>query len=1241
MSLQDNPENERPGSPHNRPRGPSTPLDVFTCPLSGTSLIEASAGTGKTWNICGLYLRLLLERELQVQQILVVTFTKAATAELRDRIRGRIAETLAQLRGDAPGGSDPFVDGLLQSSRARLGLRDADMALRLDLALQTFDEASIFTIHGFCQRALADTAFTSGMPMALDLLTDDTELRMEVVQDFWRRHVAADTLPQALGDHLLSKKDSPEKWGHLLRRQLAKPLSQVIWPDGIDTAGEVDIAALNAAHADARTLWLADRERIVGQVMEALPRLHGGIYKAASVQTAAASWDALLGARDPLAAPGGLEKLDLLTTERLKPKAGQPPLQAHAFHDLAGTLLAQLAAAAQTLGLARLRLLRRLLDEGATQLRALKRERRVVAFDDMLHNLHERVTHPAQAWLAKALRERFPAALIDEFQDTDPLQFAIFKTVYGGSGLPLFMVGDPKQAIYSFRNADLHTYLQARREAAADYTLADNQRSTKDLLTGLNGLFSLNPQAFVLEGLAYQPVNCGKKPRQSWHDPAQPRAPLQLWSLPPAADGQPLTKKAAQRAAADACAGEIARLLGGGQQGAVLLGERALAGGDVAVLVRSHAQGSVMRQALAALGVGSVELSQASIFQSPDAEELERVLAAILEPSRERLLRAALATSMLGFDAAGIEALGADESGWIAHVTRFTEYRELWLRRGIGVMLRSLVVREGMAARLLSRADGERRLTNLLHLSECLHEAAETHAAPELQLRWLQAQRAEDSTDDAAQLRLESDRNLVQIITIHKSKGLEFPVVFCPFLWDGHPGGMAGGMEGREYHDDHGRPVVDFAVSPADKARDRLVKDRIALEKAAENLRLIYVALTRAVQRCYLVVGTYGRKTRSGVSTTESSRSPLNSLVAGAGIPPADWRQNKLGPEAIHAAWQAFSDAHPGCVGLAPLPDGPGNAVAPARFAPEALAALAAPARIAPPWWIGSYSSLSLGVRHEAAAVDHDARILSAIMADETAEPLDDDDILDFPRGADAGNCMHAVFERVDFTDPDSWPEAIAAALRAQPQAAGNSELAARLPRMLRRMLGDVLGTRLPHGLMLGDVSRSRRLVELEFNLPARELTAGALTALLREHGYPVPPLGFGTLDGYLRGFVDLIVEHEGRFHIIDWKSNHLGRTPAAYAAAPVARAMREHRYHLQYLLYTVALHRYLQRRLPGYRYDDHVGSAMYLFVRGVRPAWLAADGGALGVHADRPPRQLIERLSDLFAGRVTERETA
>jgi len=1217
-------------------------LDVFACPLQGTQLIEASAGTGKTWNICGLVLRLLLEQRLEVQGILVVTFTKAATAELHERIRSRIVMTLAALRGNSAAMADPFVHALLQGARQQHGLADDDMALRLDLALQTFDEASIFTIHGFCQRALADAAFSAGMPMVQTLLEDDSELVLQVASDFWRRHVAAAPLTPQLAAYLVEQGDSPDRWAALLARHQAKPLSQLLWPDDLNAAvpgASLSSAPLAQSWATARRLWQSDREAIVRTVLGALTQLNGTSYNEASIDKAAGQWDRLFDDASTLPPIMESPQLSLLGSTRLVPKKGQAPVPPHAFFSAAQAWLDEHARLRKCLHLSRLRLLRELLSQGPHALREAKRERRVQAFDDMLFNLYQRLTAPEGPALAAALRARFPAALIDEFQDTDPLQFAIFSTLYAGGAAPLFLVGDPKQAIYSFRHADLNTYLQARKHTTAEYTLAQNQRSTPDLLAALNALFGANPRAFMLQGLDYAPVSCGAKPRPVLVDRTLPRAALQLWQLPSAADGSPLSKAAARQTAADACAGEIARLLQAGLQGDVTLDGRALRAGDMAVLVRSHAQGLLTRQALAALGVGSVEHSQASVFASADARELEAVLRGVLEPTREPVLRAALATALLGGEAAALQTLADDEPATLAAVQRYSDYRQLWQHRGVGVMLRQWMVAEQVSARLLARPDGERRLTNLLHLAECLHEAAMTHAAPEALCRWLQTERSaagsQGRSDDAAQLRLASDRNLVQIVTIHKSKGLEYPLVFCPFLWDGHPGASSPQGDGLDHHDAQGQPVLDFRT--LDRAQAQAVKAGLALERAAENLRLVYVALTRAVHRCHVVVGLYGCGPKQ--STREACRGPLSWLVAGAAHDPAAWLKKPVAAPALQAAWTALAAAHGPQLALAPLPTGPHAPVPMPRPAPESVAALLPPSHIDAGWAIGSYSSLALGARHEAAALDHDLRLLPAgfdtadiavaagsAVAATSALIIADDDILRFPRGAEAGECLHAVFEHMAFTEPATWPAAVAAALATHPPPWNDAAEAPLGPAMLQHMLADVLHTPLPGGAVLAQVPRARCLVELEFSLPVPQLGAAALAQALRQHGYATPSLSFGTLRGHLRGFIDLIFEHGGRYYVLDWKSNHLGDSPDDYAPASLARAMDRQGYHLQYLLYCVALHRHLALRVPGYDCARHLGGALYLFVRGVRPHWPGR-----GVFAHCPLPATIEHLSALL----------
>ncbi|MEO8655109.1 MAG: 3'-5' exonuclease [Ramlibacter sp.] len=726
----------------------------------------------------------------------------------------------------------------------------------------------------------------------------------------------------------------------------------------------------------------------------------------------------------------------------------------------------------------------------------------------------------------------------------------------------------------------------------------------------------------MLEGLAYHPVEAGDKKRPVLADRSAARASLHLWTLPEV-DGARPGKVHAKREATNACAGEISRLLAAAQRGEVTLDGRPLAAGDMAVLVRSHAQGSAMRQALTALGVGSVELSQASVFRSPDAQELERVLAAILEPSREGLLRAALSTELMGLQASAIEALADDEAGMLARLTEFAEYRDRWLKGGLARMLRGLFVQEQVSQRMLARPDGERRLTNLRHLAECLHEASQEHATPEALLRWLRQQRTQDTAEDATQLRLESDRNLVQIVTVHKAKGLEYPIVFCPFLWDSHPG-PASDLDGREYHDDDGKPVIDFRGDD-----DPAVKQKMQRERAAESLRLIYVALTRAVHRCYLVVGSY--TTGQYASINECTRGPINWLVAGREHDPDQWLDNAVGADEIDAAWARLAQQTAPAIAIAELPQAPAQPVNLDRPSPEQVAAREPPRWIPPAWRVGSYSSLAHGARSENAAVDHDVRVPRvAVARAQDSVNTSADDILRFPRGARAGECLHAVFEQVDFTDAAGWTPVIEKVLRTQPPQAAGADSAS-WPAMVQRMLTDVTATPLPGGHRLSEIARNDRLVELEFSLPSAGLDAGALAATLRRHGYEVGALGFGRLAGYLRGFIDLVYQHQGRFYVLDWKSNHLGWSAADYGAESLHRAIQEQGYHLQYLLYTVALHRYLRQRLRGYDYDQNVGGVNYVFLRGVRPAWSQSDGSAAGVFFHKPKREAIEALDALL----------
>jgi exodeoxyribonuclease V beta subunit len=1344
-------------------------LDVFSCPLDGVRLVEASAGTGKTWAICGLVLRLLLERGLGVQQVLVVTFTEAATAELRERIRARLVEVQAALRapaGHAGAGADPFVPRLLARLAAAPGADPAQLARRVELALQSFDEAAIHTIHGWCQRALADTPFSARVPMALEVVTDDSALRDAALKDAWRAEVSRAGLSPALAACLVRRQDGPAAWAETFRALLARPLAERLWPPAPDVdAAAPAIDALDAAHRRAALRWQAERAEIVATLDAGLDQLRKNIYHPAAVRAGAAALDRLLAGADALAELDREDKADLFGAERLAKatKAGCTTPR-HAFFDELGEWLARRDELEPTLVLARKALLRRVLERAEQTLRQHKREAGLVGFDDMLRNLHQRLLDPgdpaAAEALAQALRARYPAALIDEFQDTDPLQFEIFSRLYAASRPPsprerraaaahaapprpaLFLVGDPKQAIYSFRNADLPTYLQARELAEARYSLTRNQRSTAPLIEGLNRLFTQHGQVFMQPGLDYLRVRPGERARAPLDDRSLPHAPerhaaLQLWTLPGAAEGESApTREACHARTLEATAREIARLLGEARAGRVRLGGRALGAGDIAVLVRSHRQGAEVRQALAQHGVASVELSQSSVHHAPEAEELARVLAAVLQPAREGLLRAALATEVFGQGAAALAAADADAGALLAVQARFATYRTLWQQRGIAVMLREMLRAESIARRLLALPQGERRLTNWLHLTEALHEAEALHDTPRALWRWFERRRTEAGLDEAAQLRLESDRHLVQIVTTHRAKGLEYPVVFCPFLWGAQrPVRLVGDVAACHATAADGREVMqlDFRLGTPAAADEAGLRERIAHEEAAETLRLAYVALTRAIHRCVLVIAPAGPTQRGGRSPAHALRTPLNWLVAGGGVAPAAWLGNaalEVDAARVRAAWQRVAAPAPGDAADIPpvaltaidavlataLPDD-----APPPAPPAALRALDPPRHVPAGWRVGSYSGLVRSPDGPApteatdpAAADHDALSAAAEpdadgwsvagdgaggaieddgpIADGTgsaqasahigspaaaatpaalrvttgsgaagtpaatpmtdassdepawavgavpgpgAAPLAPDDVLHFPRGPAAGDCIHAVFEHADFQRPAGWPAAAEAALGLLPAGLVAADPAgpAALSAMLQRMLREVCDTAIAPGLRLRDLPPERRLNELEFHLGAPSLSAAALQAGLARLGYPTPPLGFGHLGGYLRGYIDLVFEHGGRSYLLDWKSNHLGDEAAAYRPEACARAMARHGYHLQGLVYALALHRLLALRRPGYRHERDFGGVFYLFVRGVRPGWTDEHGRPCGVHFHRPPLATLDAFARLLEG--------
>jgi exodeoxyribonuclease V beta subunit len=1196
------------------------PLDLLNVPLIGTHLIEASAGTGKTYAITGLFLRLLVEGNLGAPEILVVTFTEAATAELKDRIRARLRQSA---RAFAEGGSeDLFLNELVR----RQGDRERGAAA-IGEALRAFDLAAISTIHGFCLRTLRENAFESGSLFDSELVPDQGCLIREVVEDFWRTRVA--DASALFVSHVLRQGTTPDKLLSLLGTRVTQPYLTIL-PERESRDSDLEESAYLDCFREAREAWpqaRADVERLFS-TCEGLNRTK---YRKGAIPLWLSRMDEYMGRGDR---DGSLfAEFKKFTTRELEGsmKRGLAP-PAHSFFALCQRLQDARAALEELFRRRLAGMKAELFRHVRRELRRRKEERNVMSFDDLLARLHQALEARAGAALARAIRGRLKAALIDEFQDTDPVQYAIFRRVFGNGDGTLFLIGDPKQAIYGFRGADLFAYLAASSEVESRHTLGENWRSEPGLITAVNTLFEGRDRPFLFEEISFHPA--APAPVRG-PDPlrieGEPGSALHLWflkgSLGQGSD-KPLSKGKAREILPRAMAGEISRLLRLGRSGRAVIGTRPLGEGDMAVLVRRNQEARLMQEALAELNIASVLYSTGNLFDSHEALEVERLLRGIAEPNNSGLVRAALATDLFGVKGEELERLLGDEPAWEQWLVSFREFHDLWNEQGFIVMFRRLLARQEVLPRLMSLPEGERRNTNLLHLTEVLHRAAvDQKLGMGGVLKWLVQQR--DPTTprlEEHQLRLESDEKAVKLVTVHKSKGLEYPVVFCPFAWDGSRIRERG--EPFVFHGADGGLTLD--IDSEERETHRLMAEREAL---AENLRLLYVAMTRARNRCYLIWGRFreGETSAPAYLFHGGRRASGEHEVEGLAA-----RLGEMGDEGMLSDLKALEKTGAGAIALTEVAEVSPEAVPPLAVAPVKLASRAWTARVEGRWRVASFSALVSAQPHRAELADRDQGTIpepSDVLG--SPQPETGKKALDrfaFPGGARAGSLLHDILEHLDFSGREgpSLEELVAEKLE-------EYALEPVWQDSLCSMLAGVLAAPLvadPSGLRLSRIERRDRLNELEFYLPLKQISPAVLQAPFAAHGGPkisgsIPEhlerLQFAPVRGYMKGFMDLVFRFDGRFYLVDWKSNLLGDRPENYRAEALAVVMAERFYVLQYHLYTVALDQYLRLRLPGYDYDRHFGGVFYIFLRGVDPDL----GPKYGIFRDRPSGQLVEALRE------------
>jgi exodeoxyribonuclease V beta subunit len=1121
------------------------PFDVRGPLPTGVTVLEASAGTGKTYTIAALAARYVADG-VPLQRLLLVTFTRMATGELRERVRERLVSVEYEL-GRVIAGVRPSADEVVALLAEGTNKQVRQRRDNLAQALADFDAATIATTHGFCQEVLASLGIAGDIDPDTTFVEDTRDLVEEIVDDLYVRRFHTD--------------DKPPPFTRAQASEIAR------------VAVENPAAPIVSAKGDT-------------------PQMRRRLAKAV---------------RDEF-------------EER-------------------------------------------------------KRRMAIMGYDDLLTRLKKTLDAQEGDAVAERLRTRWSVVLVDEFQDTDPVQWDIVRRAFGGGDSTLVLIGDPKQAIYAFRGADVYAYLDAARSAGARATLAINWRSDQGLIDAYDTTFG--GAKLGNEGIVYRKVEAAAANQAPRLTGAPHAAPLRIRHVRRDDPGIALTPRgfanvnSAREHVATDVAQDLVELLASNARVECRTEDgrtrehQDVSPGHVAVLVPTNRLAARIRDALDAAGIPAVINGAGSVFGTPAAREWLRLLEAIERPASPTRARAAALTCFLGWTTEQVAAAGEDGGEEIHR--RLHDWARTLRVKGVASLTQTIMLSERLPRRVLARADGERRLTDLRHIAQLLHGAAAAEQMGTTALTaWLRRRIAEadqDTGDEERSRRLESDAEAVQVLTIHRSKGLEFPIVYLPFLWE--PGRIPNGKQPVLFHDaDAGdERTIDLALQGDDFRRHH---EQAVVEQRGEDLRLAYVALTRAQHQA--VVWWAG--------SWDSRHSPLGRLL---------FERDRDGNVAPHgsrvqtdlAAGERFAqlaaDA-PGCIAIERSTLGlPTQWTRPLDDA-ERLQAATFDRTLDRQWRRTSYSDITAGAYEpwvasepEDAAVVIDEppapiRPLAEGGESKRAGPLATPSLLgEMPVGLRVGTLVHHVLEATDFAAADLGTELHAHIAKAQARRSVDIGDPVMVVAGLRAALETPLGPILDN-VRLRDIPRKDRRDELDFELPLAggdeprgQFALSALGDVLREHLPDDDPLaGYAdrlddpalrrSVRGYLTGSLDLVLRTHAadgtpRFAVVDYKTNWLAPPDVALTAwhhrpAALAAEMRRAHYGLQALLYTAALHRYLRWRLPGYDPERHLAGVLYLFLRGMTgPVTPTVDGAPCGVFAWRPTPQFVEALSDALDG--------
>jgi exodeoxyribonuclease V beta subunit len=1210
------------------------PLDPLTLPLTGTNLIEASAGTGKTYTIAALYVRLILGHDianpLSPKEILVVTFTDAATEELRDRIRNRLSESAQYFRNQIST-QDKFLIELRKDYQTK-NLNLNMCARNLEVAANYMDEAAVFTIHSWCNKMLQQHAFDSGSPFKQNVNTDDAELLNNVIRDYWRVHFYG--LDKEKCEFIVKKvAKTPDDFAEKIKKLLGENEAEALNLNNF-TMKFSDIFEKN----DIKTAWKKEQTEITELLSTAIDKkwLSADKSKKAFPKSDSLQWIQDINDWLDNQKECNIDALEKFTISRFKTHLHDKPEKQDRIEQFLKFPFFSLIENQNSVKQIKLHAIQWIRNRYAEEKKKISR----VTFDDMLNNLDKALQNKKSS-LGEVICTQYPVALIDEFQDTDPIQYRIFSNIYQNQpSTSCFLIGDPKQAIYSFRGADIYTYLKAHQvtEEKNRYTLETNFRSTESFVGAVNQLFDQdkeNPKgAFYFKDgvnnlLPFYPVNPkGLDNDFCINNKISPALTFWAWQ-----EEKILMPTFRERMAA-ITASEIVKLLNNEKTG--FKGEKfeKLELKDIAILVRGRTEAKIIRQELNRRNLKSVYLSeQDSIYDTDEASDILIWLNAIANPRDEGKVRAAVSTGTLNFDKADLYALTLDDDQWVKHLDRFQEYQTRWQKSGILPALRLLIHEYGLHLSRNNDNEIERRLTNVLHLAELLQRHSTKIEGEESLIhhfsQLLESKNLRSGNDNL--IRLESDSNLIKIITIHKSKGLEYPLVFLPFVSNARK--ITAKENYFKYHNKKKELCIDL-----DKTNEGQTGQ--IEEQLQEDLRLLYVAVTRAKHACWIGVASIDRLKDSAIGHL------------------LDWKEDKKDKEddPANQLTDNLKKIKGGCtdIEILALPDPTNDKFSFQTENDSKGSVKTSTVDTRETWWTASYSKLEIDYKNKRGEIptiethedDEELPEMETYEDNklESYEDNDDDDteslvealenlgVHGLPKGAKPGVLIHTLLEKCGdygFKKAHSDQEQEWRKKTIKEIFTGKS-----WDDEKRKILEDTLPKWLEIPLIENknekvrfiDLEKSNYKSELEFLIGANSVDVKKLDGLVAEatlNNELRPGLKKNEFNGFLKGFVDLIFCYDNKYYVVDYKSNYLGNSDADYSEEKMKDTMLKSRYDVQYSLYLLALHRLLEARLgKDYDYDKYFGGAIYVFLRG--------DNAKI---SDRPSLDFIKELDALFTG--------